>query len=130
MSETTVDLDNTSSRLSSIGSISFASVRDADAKIDYPPLSIIPLQGPISDEWFLLETIWLDVEESEADQIVVSSGRFGFYGVGDSVGEAVKDAAGMLLAYFEDLSETEDELPIYYRTHLAKLRSMLVASEE
>lgn len=123
--EVTVDLDNTSSRLSPIGTISSSDVGNTNAEIDFPTQAIILLPGPISDEWSLLNTIWLDVEETETNQVLVSSSRFGFYGVGDSVGEAVEDATEMLRSHIALLQEAEDTLPAYYRTQLEKLRSIL-----
>lgn len=122
--ETTIDLNNTSSLLSPVGSIDFGKVDIAtNAEIDYPP-AVYPLSGPIREGRFLINTVWLDVE-SEAGKVVVSSSRFGVYGVGDTLGEAVNDVIDMLCALYEDLTGSEETLSLYYRNRLEQLRAIL-----
>lgn len=128
MAETVVNIDNTSSHFSPIGTITFASMAGTDAEVDYPPFSLFPLRGSVAPNCFLVDTVWLDVRRSEDGKVIVSSSRFDFYGVGETLEEALEDATEMLLALYEDLSEDEESLPSYYRERLERLRTILITS--
>lgn len=85
----------------------------------------IGLYGPIGEGYSLTQPIMLDVEITRQGQFIVSNSTLETYGVGETPQEALEEFSSMLLDFYHELVDSEENLSVHYRRILQRLRSYL-----